>query len=83
MGLWQAEVQMVGDQQQQQQQQDLLLEAKERYRVQNECVVMLLSTIVVDKDRGFHEKSGFSAAFFYFMRIFCTVVPLSISTHRK
>jgi len=27
MGLWQAEVQMVGDQQQQQQQQDLLLEA--------------------------------------------------------
>ena len=66
------QVEVVGDQQQQQQ-QDLLLEAKERYKVQDECVVMLLSTVVVDKDRRLR----------YLIKIFCTVVPESVSTQRK
>jgi hypothetical protein len=35
---------------QQQQQQHLLLQAQERRTVREDCVVMLLSTIVVDKD---------------------------------
>ena len=55
----------------------------EKYSVQDECVVMLLSTIVVDKDRDSKQKEAFGASFFYFIRIFCTVVPVSVSTQRK
>ena len=42
----------------QQQQQHLLLEAQEKYRMQKDGVVMLLSTIIMDKDntRRVHKQ---------------------------
>lgn len=42
----------------------MLLEAKERYSVQDVCVIMLMSTIVVDKGNVYKVKKGAWRLFF-------------------
>jgi hypothetical protein len=72
--------------QQQQQQQHMLLEAQEKYRMERKDVVMLMSTIIMDKDSARwlnKQKNGRQAVIFYWMRIFCTELPVSVYTVTK
>jgi predicted Ser/Thr protein kinase len=64
----------------------MLLEAQEKYRMERKVVVMLMSTIIIDKDSALSlnkQKNGRQAVIFYSMRIFCTELPVSVYTVTK